>query len=149
MRVAVPTYEQSIAPRLDCARSFLVVDGSAPFDRQGHLRAKEIAVPAEQAWAWLHALRDEGVEVLLCGGVRRRDLYALLSQGVTVYADLSGGIVEVLTQYRDGALSMTREQPRMGCGGRRQGGEGEGNGEGDGFRNENRASCAGHTRKGR
>jgi len=106
MRVAIPTFGSRISPRFDCAGNLLIVeiaDGSV----SGRTQQPLAEVPG---WRRVHLLVSLETNVVLTGGIRRCDYFALLNSGMEVYAGLVGDIEENLRRYLSGNL------PRFGFG---------------------------------
>lgn len=121
MKVAIPIWRSRIAPVLDTARRFTVVEVVDGLEVQ----RTETAFPeetTESAPGQPDRLACLGADVVLCGAVSRPLTRTLTACGIRVVPHLAGDIETVLAAYRDGDL----EDPSLampGCqrnGGRRR-----------------------------
>ena len=129
MRVAIPTFRSQISPRFDCASELLVVEV-----QDGEIaRREERSLQNVPPFARANYLRAQGVQVVLCGGLRRRDFHELAASGIEVIAGLFGEVEPILEAYLQGQLTATTPWPgggpragRHGHGRHRRGGPGFG-----------------------
>lgn len=105
MRIAIPVFGANISPRFDCASSVLMVDVTDGAVTGRRMEAVEPFLRRHQ----LDVLRRKGVEVLLCGGIRRCDYFWLVRSGITVHAGLVGEVEELITAYLQGKIQS--EEP--------------------------------------
>jgi predicted Fe-Mo cluster-binding NifX family protein len=116
VRVAVPVFNDLVSPRLDCAAAFdlfEVAGGEAA-------RIERVDVDRSSEGSWLRMLRARGVQVLICGGIRRRDVFAAQGEGLELFVGHRGGVAAVLRAYVDGRLEQGLEPgwglgPGRGC----------------------------------
>jgi predicted Fe-Mo cluster-binding NifX family protein len=137
MNIAIPTFRSRVSPRFDLAASLLIVQvqGNRILGR-GEERLDNI-----YGWRRVRFLTSRNVNVVLCGGIRRCDYFAIVDSGIDVYAGLMGEIDDVLEGFLRGdivtngnghALPGRGWQQARWRGGRR----GPGRGRGRGPRNE-------------
>jgi predicted Fe-Mo cluster-binding NifX family protein len=121
MRAAVPMFEENVAPRFGFADRFLIGD----IDQHKVVHAEEVCI-AQRGWpARLEAIRQLGVETLLCCGFNRHYLPLCDTLGVRVITGLSGDGRELLEKFaRDCLPRMPGGSPCPG------GGRGRGRGRG-------------------
>lgn len=100
MRIAIATFRTQVSPRFDCANTIwlIEVDGETEISR-AEISLTQVPPPARAGF-----LRSHGASVLLCGGLRRRDYFDLVEQGIEIIAGLMGDAQEILTAYRQGRL---------------------------------------------
>ncbi len=112
MRVAIPTWQGSVSPVLDVARSLLLVDVDAGVE-QG--RRTE---PLSEAGVLARAgcIKALSVNVLICGAVSWPLEQALSSSGIDVIPHVCGNVDEVLEAYLSGR-PWNRAFLMPGCGG--------------------------------
>jgi predicted Fe-Mo cluster-binding NifX family protein len=105
MRIAIPVFGTKISPRFDCAGNVLMVDVT-----DGSVTARRLE--SIEPFRWRHqinALRERGVEVMLCGGIRRCDYLLLVRVGINVYAGLVGEVEDILAAFLRGEIA--NEEP--------------------------------------
>lgn len=100
MRVAIATFRQQVSPRFDCANAALLVD----LEEGRETERRTLPLNAVPPYARAGFLREQSVQVLLCGGLRRRDYHELAASGIEVIAGLFGEVEEILAAYREGRL---------------------------------------------
>ncbi len=98
VRIVIPTNGDRVSPRVDCARSFLVVEADKGTMNDFH-----------KAWALgpeIRCLFDllvrENIDVVLCGGIRREDRLALETAGIEVNWGWIGDVKDVLKGFVSG-----------------------------------------------
>ena len=127
MRVGVPTWEDRVSPVLDTAERVVVVDTEA-----GAASTRVVNLGGLSPRQRVVAMREAGIDVLICGGITRRLLEALTVGGMTVVPWVSGPVEEVIDAFGRGGLEDGRFS-MPGCGrGRRRGRGGRGRGVGRG-----------------
>ena len=114
MRVAIPTWQGSVSPVLDVARSLLLVDIDASVEQERRLEPlSETGILARAG-----RLKSMLVNVLICGAVSWPLEQALVSSGIQVIPHVCGNVDEVLGAYLTGRL-WDRAFLMPGCRGRR------------------------------
>ncbi len=100
-RCAVPVFGRDVAPRYDVAALFQVfeVEGGR-FEARGTLNASGLDCEARLA-----LLRGAHVQVLLCGGIRRFDMFRLVAEGIRVIPGLRGPVEAVVAAFAQGRLN--------------------------------------------
>lgn len=86
MRVAVPLYEEVVAPRFGFAEDFLV----ATIENEGISETHRIILPNNGWNERLRVLEEHGVSVILCGGFNRRFEPLARSHGIRVICGCVG-----------------------------------------------------------
>jgi len=104
VRVAFSVWDEHISPVFDVARHLriLEVHGQGVV---GEPRAVTLALsPAER----VAALRQMGIEVLICGAISRGLYASLRGNGVEVIPFVTGKVADVEKAYLEGALGSSR-----------------------------------------
>ena len=100
MLVVIPIFGTRISPRFDCAPHLVFFD----------LREGTISDRREESIAHLHwrsritLIVERKVDVLLCGGIRRCDIFLLAESGIDVRAGLVGAVDDVLNAFMRGEI---------------------------------------------
>ena len=99
-RIAVPIFGTRVSPRFDFAPRALVIE-----IREGKEASRcELPLEIGPTSGRISFLLEKGVEVLLCGGIRRCDYFAFKSAGITVFPCLIGEVEVLLTWFLEGDL---------------------------------------------
>jgi len=123
--LAIPVLRSRVAPVLDwCSRIRIFPAEPSPEEL-----ARELILPHLEAAQRLKVLRDQGVEVLICGALSPALHYYAEELGFTVVSGVAGDVKEVVQSYWDNTLDHPRFRLpgyRGGCGcrGRWRGGRG-------------------------
>jgi predicted Fe-Mo cluster-binding NifX family protein len=103
-KCAVPTFGQYVAPRYDVAALFRLYEL-----RDGQLvQAGTLNASGLDSESRLALLKGAGVDVVLCGGIRRFDLLRLHSAGIRVFPRVRGTVDAVVTAWANGNLGPGR-----------------------------------------
>jgi len=114
MKVLLPTDQGRIAPVLDVARSFLLVE----LGGDGSQRRQEVLVPGTDPLTRVRRLVELEAQVLICGAVSWPLEAMLGSAGLRVIPNTGGPVDEVIAAF--GAGRMTEDAFLLpGCPGRR------------------------------
>ncbi|MCX7014955.1 MAG: hypothetical protein NTW86_20785 [Candidatus Sumerlaeota bacterium] len=100
MKVAIPRFGESVAPCFEyCATMaiFTIEHGEIVDQVDFPLRSRE---PFDR----VRLLRDQGVEVVICGGVHDAIENALRAHNLRVISWVSGEVEELLRQFLEGRL---------------------------------------------
>ena len=119
MKVAIPLFEQEVAPRFgfaDCVMLADVRDNEIVDRRYLPIRGRGILERLEE-------IGEQGVETLLCGGFNRNFIPFAQTLGMTVYVGLTGTGEAILAafaagEFRAASQWSTAGDPRgpKGCG---------------------------------
>jgi len=101
MRIALPTFQERISPRFDCANTLLVVEIA---DGAEVSRQEQMLGNMPSGHRVMH-LRRLGVNVLLCGGLHRRLAHELAAAGIEVIGGLWGEAEAIIQAYLRGELT--------------------------------------------
>ncbi len=92
MRLAITVHGQRISPLFDTATRIQLVDT----DRGRVARSKLLALGSADSTERVKRLVDQGVELLICGGVRRPTREQLAAAGIEAIGWVSGPVDDVL-----------------------------------------------------
>ena len=123
MRLGIPVWGDRVSPVLDAAARLVVVD----LDEGGE--PTEVALGQTGGARRASAIAGLGLDVLICGAVTAHLANLLEASGVRVVPWVSGTVDDVVSAFREDALSKARfSMPgcRCGRGRRRHGGGGKG-----------------------
>ena len=125
MKAAIAIYGDNVAPRFGFADRFLIAD----IDGKKVVHSEEVFIE-KRGWPWrLEAIRNLGVDTLLCCGFNRHYIPLCDTLGVRVITGLSGEGRALLEQFAEEKLPLTCCGKR-GHGGAGRGGRGRGKGRG-------------------
>ncbi len=105
-KVALPVFGNRVSSRLDCSESILLVsieDGTI-------IRRQETRWTHVNPLEKIRLLVQEGVEVLICGGLTETCANMLHDTDMQVVPWVRGEIEEVLFQFMEGTLRTTASQ---------------------------------------
>ena len=101
MIVAVPTFfDEAIAPRFEVARRFLI----SRWEGKKELSTQLIECSGCEGFGRVRLLREHGVDVLICNGIKSFYQDILVSSGITVIPNVSLPAHEALRQFAAGQL---------------------------------------------
>lgn len=101
MKIAIPIFGPRISPRFDYASFFLIVtveDGKI-IDRA------EISVSDSDCWRRIEAIRELGVESLICGGIDENSARILGNHRIQLIPWIAGEVEDTLKNYLKGKLT--------------------------------------------
>lgn len=110
-RIAIPVFGTRVSPRFDFAQRALIID----VRDQKVESCREVSFDICPIFNRLSFLLQQGVQVLLCGGIRRCDYFALADAGLTVFPGLVGEVDELMEMFFNGNLPRN-ERVLMECG---------------------------------
>jgi predicted Fe-Mo cluster-binding NifX family protein len=100
MRIAIPMFGARVSPRFDSAPSLLLVSASDGAVQDETVESMEDVRGSGR----IELLSGHGVDVLLCGGIRRCDYFSIVAAGIEVYPGLMGEAQDVLDAFLCGGL---------------------------------------------
>jgi predicted Fe-Mo cluster-binding NifX family protein len=106
-KIAIPVFGNRVSSRLDCSESVLLVN----IEEGVILRRQEMRWSHDSTLEKIRCMIQEGVQVLICGGLTETCARMLHDTGLEVIPWVRGEIEDVLRQYMQGALhtsSMVR-----------------------------------------
>ncbi len=102
MRIAIPVFGSRVSPRFDCAMEVLIVD----VDKGNVTHRSHESLRMVPSWSRPAYLANRGVDVVLAGGLRHCDYFAMVHAGLKVYGGIVGEVEETLKRYLSGRLSQ-------------------------------------------
>jgi len=100
MRIAIPVFGTRISPRFDITQKFLVID----IEDGSVTERREVSFETQPPLKRILFLKEQGVDTLLCGGIRRCDYFMIDEMRISIYASLIGEVEEILSSFIDGSL---------------------------------------------
>ena len=109
MLVAIPLFGNRVSPRCQIAREMTLaaIDGGEIVSR------KNVAFEVGEDSEVVELLIELGVDVLVCGGIRRELMEEVEANGIRVVYNVTGEVAEILTVLATGDL---RPGHGLGCG---------------------------------
>ncbi len=106
MKVAIPKFNSRVSPRFEFAPKVLVVtvDDGKVVDREEY-SLNDLDPMRKSA-----LLKEQGVNVLICGGINGFFVRLLMGNGIEVICMVSGEAEEVLNHFIDGKSQKQRHQ---------------------------------------
>lgn len=101
MIVAIPRFGEVVAPCFEFSATI------ALFTLAGRtvVEERDFCLQSRDALDRLRLLRDQNVDLLICGGVQEYFQDALEESGITVISWVSGSVDSLLTSFMDGELA--------------------------------------------
>jgi ATP-binding protein involved in chromosome partitioning len=108
IRIAIPVADGRLHGHFGGCREFAVIQVDP--DQKLTLHADILPAPEHQPGAFPRWLREQGVTVVIAGGIGKRALANFAHHGITVRAGISDASVEQLVAlYLNGQLTLTPE----------------------------------------
>ena len=101
MKIAIATFGSRVSPRLDCAPAFLVVT----FADNRPVKREELVATGWATHERMGHLLKLGIDAVICGGIDWLSAETLCSQGVALYAGVTGEIEDAVTAFVRGELN--------------------------------------------
>jgi predicted Fe-Mo cluster-binding NifX family protein len=102
MRVAVAIFGSRSSPRAECCSAVLLAEiGAGHVQVLGTVTAPGVVIADRVA-----ALRQAGVQILLCGGITMEAAHAVRAAGIRVISEVRGEAEEILRDLATGALPL-------------------------------------------
>jgi len=110
MKVAIPRFEEKVAPCYEYSATIAIftLDGGEVASQA------DFRLESRNVFDRLRLLRDQQVDVLICGGVQNTFEDMLKASGVHVISWVSGSVEDLLQQYLRGELVPREERPAAG-----------------------------------
>ena len=124
MKIALSIFKDKISTVFDAADQLLVLETDGTTGQKRTMVRTGSTDPPNRATQ----LRDQGINVLICGAISWPLQRTIASMGITVYPFVRGTVEEVIAAYYDGTLN-SENYAMPGCTGRCQG-TGMGRGQG-------------------
>ena len=110
MKVAIPRFEEMVAPCYEYSATIAI------FTLEGGEGVNQVdfRLESRNVFDRLRLLRDQQVDVLICGGVQDTFEDILKANGIHVISWVSGSVEKLLEQYLLGELVPRAERPDAG-----------------------------------
>lgn len=106
MKIAIPHVNGRLHGHFGGCREFALVEGDP--QTKAALRTEIVRAPAHQPGLFPRWLREQGVEVVIAGGIGRRALALFAQQGIVVRAGTpETSVIELVTADLNGQLTAT------------------------------------------
>jgi len=100
MKVALSVFKDSISTVFDAAEQLLILEMGKT---NGQKRSMFKIAPSDPVNRAVQ-LRDQGIDVLICGAISRPLQASIAAQGIVVYPFVRGTVEDVITAYQNGRL---------------------------------------------
>ena len=105
-KLAIPVFGNRISSRLDCSESILLVT----VDNGTILQRQEMLWTHGSILERIHVLLEEGVAILICGGLTDTCAEILRDSNIHVIPWIRGDVEDVLTRFIHGTLQSHGRQ---------------------------------------
>jgi predicted Fe-Mo cluster-binding NifX family protein len=102
MKVAIPVFRSRISPVFDVAHLCLLVR----LRNGAEAERTEVALKGRLPMERVALLRDEGVNVLICGAITGPTRFLVETAGMRILAGVAGDVDKVLRAFRERALDQ-------------------------------------------
>ena len=101
MKIAIPMFDSRVSPRFDFASKVLIatIEGGRVVDR------KEYSMNNLNLIRRSALLKEQEVNVLICGGINNFSMRLLMGNGIEVIPMVPGEVEEILTLFINGNLN--------------------------------------------
>jgi len=124
VRIAIPVFRSRISPVFDVAHLCLLIEQQ----RKDEVSREQLVLQGISPIERVAILKQEGVHLLICGGVTGMVRRRMEAAGIRVLSGIAGPFEEVLEAHRNGTLTSSRfRMPGCACR-RRRGGRWRGRG---------------------
>ena len=110
MKIALSIFKDSISTVFDAADQILILDTNG-------LKRTMVKIGSADPACHATKLKDQGIDVLICGAISRPLQASIAALGITVHPFVRGPVEEIIAAYQNGRLgSVVFAMP--GCRGR-------------------------------
>ncbi len=100
MKIALSVFHDSISTVFDAAEQLLVVET----DETNGQKRKLVRLTAADVVGRVSQLKEEGIDILICGAISRPMQVAIAAKGIVVYPFIRGSVESLITAYLSGNL---------------------------------------------
>ena len=100
MNIAIPIHGNRVMPRFGCTRDIIIVTA----ENGQSVSHKHITITPQHWTAFSQLLIEEGVSVMICGGIHPRFQHFIQAQNIQLIWGILGEWQEVLQAYLQGTL---------------------------------------------
>ncbi|MEW5981332.1 MAG: NifB/NifX family molybdenum-iron cluster-binding protein [Acidobacteriota bacterium] len=108
MKLAIPRFGETVAPCFEYSATIAIFTLAG----RGVVEERDFCLQSRDALDRLRLLRDQGVELLICGGVQEFLQDALEESGIRVISWVSGGVDDLVKSFLAGELTSGTIGPR-------------------------------------
>ncbi len=106
MKVAIPRFGERVAPCFEYSATIAIFVTR----KKKIIEQKDFVLRSTESFDRLRLLKDQGVDVLICGGIQDRFEDMVRASDIKVVSWVSGNVETLLTRFLEGRLSG-RERP--------------------------------------
>jgi predicted Fe-Mo cluster-binding NifX family protein len=103
MRLALSAFKDGISTVFDASDQFLIIETDGPNDFKKISEKFLTTNPAGRALQ----LKNQEIDVLICGAISRQMQTAIISQGITVHSFIRGQVNDIVEAYQRNQLGQT------------------------------------------
>ncbi len=107
MKVAIPKFNDMVAPCFEAAASFCI----AEIDADGNISQKVVTCSGVEGYKRIRLIKLHDIEALICNGIKEFYEDLLSVSGVTIFPGVSGSIDEALKRLIKGDLKPFEYKP--------------------------------------
>jgi len=106
MKIAIPRYEEDVAPCFDYSVTIVVFT----IVNKKVVEEKEFTISSQWPVDRIRLLRDQKVDVLICGGIQDRFEAMVKGNGIEMISWVSGKVDELLDKYLNKKLTTNGQE---------------------------------------
>ena len=100
MKVAIPRFGEEVAPCFEYSATIAIFT----IEKNQVVEQTDFTLRSQQSLDRLRLLRDQSVDVLICGGIQDRFEELVNAKGIRTISWVSGDVKDLLDQYIAGTL---------------------------------------------
>ncbi|MCP4677383.1 MAG: hypothetical protein GY854_18085 [Deltaproteobacteria bacterium] len=100
MKIAVPRFEEEVAPCFDYSVNIVVFT----IQNDNIIAEKKFTLSSQNTVDRIRLLRDQEVDVLICGGIQDRFEDMVKANGIRVISWVSGNVEDLIRDFLDHKL---------------------------------------------
>ena len=100
MKIALPVYEERVAPRFDCATSFRIIT----CEKGKITKSENVIFASSKPLERMNMILNLGIKTLICGAVNEFALRMFKEKGINVIPWIIGNVQEVIDSFLKGDL---------------------------------------------
>ena len=101
MKIAIPRFGERVAPCFEYSATIAVFE----IRKKRIVGQTDFTLQSTNSFDRLRLLKDQGVEVLICGGIQDRFEDMVKANGIQVVSWVSGDVESLLSQFLEGRLT--------------------------------------------
>jgi predicted Fe-Mo cluster-binding NifX family protein len=108
LKVAIPRYGERVAPCFEYSATIAIFVTR----KKWIVEQKDFVLQSAELFDRLRLLKDQGVDVLICGGIQDRFEDMVKANDIKVVSWVSGDVESLLEQFLDGRLIPESGRPK-------------------------------------